>query len=246
MRNMKWVLVLMLAVSASLAQAGDGAASKAITEAIHKLVPKADVQAIEPAPIAGFSSAVVDGNVVYVSNDGRYLMQGKLFDLKTRTDLGATVLAATRAKVLGTIPSAHELRFPAKEQKYSVTVFTDVDCPYCRHFHAQIAEYNKRGIGVNYVLFPLEGLHPQALRKAQSVWCAKDRNATYTSAMAGSDPGSLTCDNPIADNLALGQRMGVNYTPTVLAPDGTEIPPGTAQSPDQLAALLASIAAKGG
>lgn len=243
MSKMKWPLAGLLAVAAGLALAG-GDATQAITDAIHKLVPNARVEAVAPAPVAGFSSAVVDGNVVYVSNDGRYLMQGSLFDLSTRTDLGAEVLASIRGKVLASLPSAHELSFPAAAQKYRVTVFTDVDCPFCRRFHQQIAEYNSRGIGVNYVLFPLDSLHPQASRKAQAVWCAKDRNAAYTAAMAGTDPGNATCDNPIADNLALGQRLGVHYTPTVLADDGTEIQPGTAQSPDQLLALLVQQAGK--
>ena len=243
MFKLKWSVAGMLAVVACVALAG-GDATQVITDAIHKLAPNASIEAVTPAPVAGFSSAVVDGNVVYVSNDGRYLMQGSLFDLSTRTDLGAEVLASIRGKALAALPRAHELVFPAVDQKYRVTVFTDVDCPYCRRFHQQIAEYNSRGIGVRYVLFPLDGLHPQASRKAQAVWCAKDRNETYTAAMAGSDPGDATCENPIADNLALGQRLGVHYTPTVLADDGTEIPPGTAQSPDQLLALLTQQASK--
>jgi thiol:disulfide interchange protein DsbC len=84
------------------------------------------------------------------------------------------------------------------------------------------------------------------MRKAQAVWCAKDRNTAYTAAMKGADPGNATCENPISHTLALGEKMGVHYTPTVLAPDGTEIPPGTAQSPEQLAALLAAQSGKGG
>jgi thiol:disulfide interchange protein DsbC len=245
MRNVKWLATLVLGLVAGVVLAGSDP-GQTIAEAIHKLVPNAKVESVAPAPIAGFSSAVVDGTVVYVSNDGRYLMQGSLYDLANRIDLSAKVLASMREKALATLPENMRITFPAQHPKYHVTVFTDVDCPYCRHFHSQITEYNKLGIGVDYVLFPLEGLHPQAMRKAQAVWCAKDRNTAYTAAMKGADPGNATCENPISHTLALGEKMGVHYTPTVLAPDGTEIPPGTAQSPEQLAALLAAQSGKGG
>lgn len=237
MSFVKSLAVLALGVVAGAALAGSDPAAT-VTSAIQKLVPQAHIQAVAPAPIPGFSSAVVDGDVLYVSNDGRYLMQGKLYDLQTRTDLGAGVLASIRDKVLKDLPAGRELSFPAKDAKYTVTAFVDVDCPYCRHMHAQIAEFNQRGISVNYVLFPLDGLHPQATRKAIAVWCAKDRDSAYSAAMAGADPGNATCENPIADNLQLGQKLGVHYTPTVLMADGTEIPPGVAQSPDQMLALL--------
>jgi len=132
--------------------------------------------------------------------------------------------------------------FAPEHPKHTVTVFTDVDCPYCRQFHKQIAEFNNAGIAVNYVLFPLD-IHPGADKKASALWCAADRNAAYTAAMGGHDPGTATCTNPIAETKALAISLGINATPTVLAEDGTTVDGSKAANPALLLAELDRLAA---
>jgi thiol:disulfide interchange protein DsbC len=122
-------------------------------------------------------------------------------------------------------------------------VFTDVDCPYCRQFHKKIADYNKVGIGVTYVLFPLD-IHPGADKKAEAVWCSTDRKAAYTAAMSGQDPGKATCSNPVAETKALSVALGIDSTPTILAEDGTHVNGNIAQNPNQLLAELDRLSAQ--
>ncbi|MDR2011921.1 MAG: thioredoxin fold domain-containing protein, partial [Rhodanobacter sp.] len=130
---------------------------------------------------------------------------------------------------------------PAGQPKYTITVFTDLDCGYCRKMHSQIAEYNKRGIEVDYLFVPRSGINTPSYDKAVSVWCAKDRKAAFTAAKAGTDPAPLKCDNPVAEEFKLGTVVGVDGTPTVLAPDGTKI--GGYLSPDDMLAKLQSLQA---
>src|SRR5690606_6715117 len=105
-----------------------------------------------------------------------------------------------------------------------------------------IAEYNERGIQVDYLFFPRSGPGTPSFAKAESVWCAADRKSAFTAAKAGSDPAPLKCDNPIAEEFKLGMEVGVDGTPTVFAPDGSKI--GGYLTPDQLQAQLERVAAQ--
>lgn len=224
----------MLAVSA-LATAADG--EKTARDAIHSLLPMAIIDAVVKSDLPGFYEVIISGQVTYVTEDGKYLLQGKLYDVPLKKDLTSARIATMREEALAKLPESKVMLFAPQNPKHTVTVFTDVDCPYCRQFHKQIGEYNRLGIAVRYVLYPLD-IHPGADKKAAAVWCAKDRNAAYTAAMNGQDPGTASCSNPVAETKVLGETLGINATPTVLAEDGTMIDNAKAVSPTLLAAEL--------
>ena len=163
----------------------------------------------------------------------------------------AIQMAKSRKSVLDTVPVSKRIVFAPKSTKHVLTVFTDVDCPYCRQFHQQMAEYNKAGIEVQYLMFPLS-IHPGSEKKTVAVWCSTDRNAAWNAAMASPKaPASAaagkeekTCDNPVAETTKVGNDIGVNGTPSFYAEDGTQIQAQIAYSPAQLAAELDRIAAQ--
>jgi thiol:disulfide interchange protein DsbC len=231
--------ITLLAI-ASFAHADDS--EKAVRDAMHSLLPNASVDQVVKSELPGFYEVVVSGQIVYVSADGKYLLQGNLYNVPAKKDLTASRVAATRAQAVEKLPASKKIVFAPEHPKHTVTVFTDVDCPYCRQFHKQIAEFNNAGIAVNYVLFPLD-IHPGADKKASALWCAADRNAAYTAAMGGHDPGTATCTNPIAETKALAISLGINATPTVLAEDGTTVDGSKAANPALLLAELDRLAA---
>lgn len=235
---LKFLMSVALSVAALSAHAADGA-TQAVTEAMKKVAPQAKIQSINPAPMPGFQAVVADGHVLFVSDDGKYLIDGHVFDIATRRDLANEAMAGIRQEGLAKLTADKKLIFAPPNPKYTVTVFTDVDCPYCREFHKQIAEYNRRGIAVEYVLFPLS-IHPGADKKAQTVWCEKDRNAAYTNAMAGQTLAAKTCSNPIAEVTGIATSIGVDGTPAIFAKDGTQL--GGYVPPDQLAQRLDELA----
>lgn len=244
LKNVLIAAALLFAANAALAGNGD---DKVVRDAFHSLLPKAKIDEVVKSPVPGFYEVVVGGEVVYVSADGKYLLQGNLYDVPGRRNLTDARIARIRAKALSDLPADKMLTFAPEHPKHMITVFTDVDCPFCRQFHKQIAAYNAAGIGVNYVLFPLD-IHPGADKAAEAVWCSADRKAAYTAAMSGADPGDKTCPNPIAETKALAISLGIDGTPTVLAEDGTHVNAGIVMNPQQLAAELdriASVAAKG-
>jgi len=231
--------ILLAATSMQVMAADD--AEKVVREAFKKVSPTANITEVKRSEVPGFYQVLVDANVYFISGDGKYLIRGNVFDIDSRQDIGDKQLSAMRRVALAKIPKDKELVFAPPNPKYSVTVFTDVDCPYCRQFHKQIAAFNQAGIAVQYVFFPLQ-IHPGADKKAVSVWCAQDRAAAYTAAMNGQDLPAKTCDNPIAETTALGMKMGIGGTPTILTPDGTQVNGNAAADAIHLAAELDRLA----
>ncbi|BCT91814.1 hypothetical protein LYSHEL_08380 [Lysobacter helvus] len=209
--------------------------------AIRKINPSVSVDRVGPAPIPGFRQAVVAGEVFYISDDGKYLMQGKLFDIATRKDLGEPVMEGVRRDLLKTIPIRDRIVFSPPNPKYTVTVFTDVECGYCRKFHSQIAEYNKQGIAVQYVAFPRMGLGSPDFNKMVSVWCSTDPRRALTDAKNDRPIPAKTCTNPVTMEYDVGRRVGLEGTPLVLTQDGAEL--GGYLPPDRLRAALDAHAA---
>src|SRR3546814_18532861 len=106
--------------------------------------------------------------------------------------------------------------------KYTVTVFTDEECGYCRQMHGEFAEYNRQGIADQYVAFPRMGLASEDFRKMVAVWCSADRKQALTDAKSDRPVKSRACTNPVTMQYTLGQRTGMTGNPPVLTPDGTQ------------------------
>jgi thiol:disulfide interchange protein DsbC len=237
----KLTLALALAAATFTAMAADEAKeTKAVSDAILALVPQAKIDSVTRSSLPGFYEVVTGGQVVYVSADGKYLLQGSLFDMSSRKDLTEARLGGIRKELVDKVPKSKRIVFAPKDPKYTVTVFTDIDCGYCRKLHHDIAKYNEQGIAVEYLWFPRSGPGTPSFEKAVSVWCSADRNKAFTEAKSGTDPKTATCDNPIAEEFELGRRVGVNGTPTVIAPDGTQI--GGYLAPEAMRQRLDSLA----
>ncbi|MEO7326482.1 MAG: DsbC family protein [Dokdonella sp.] len=211
----------------------------AMRDALVALHDPAAARVVDAAPsaLAGFIESRVDGGVVYVSQDGRYVISGSVRDTRSGEDLTAKVLDAARAAAIAALDSRARIVFAPEHPRASVTVFTDLDCPFCRRFQEQVGELNRLGIAVTYLPFPLN-IHADADRKAQAVWCAQDPPAAFQAAMAGIDPGTGTCPNLVAASRALAETLGLSGTPTVIAQDGSVVPPSIAFDTKAFAAKL--------
>ncbi|MET0616643.1 MAG: DsbC family protein [Luteibacter sp.] len=238
---LKKILPALLAGAFTLtAHAADD--MKAARDAVEALGPGIKVDSIAAAPMPGFYQVVASGRMVYVSADGRYMLNGNLIDLKAKTDLSAASWAATRKVELAKVPASQRLIYSPANPKHTVTVFTDVDCGFCRQLHAHIDEFNKQGIAVEYVFWPREGLKTTSgsdtpsYTKAVSVWCSADRKNAFNEAMGGATPKAASCANPVKDEFELGERLGVNGTPTIVTENGDVV--GGYVTPAQLLKAL--------
>jgi len=234
------VTALMAAIgcSSAVAQAAstDSASFAPIRTAILKVVPNATIDSIKPTVIPGYHEVSVSGRVVYVSDDGKYLIQGALINLATKANLTDASEAVQRRAVLDSVGRDRRIVFSPANPKYRITVFTDIDCAYCRKLHSQIADYNKAGIAVEYMFFPRAGLSSESYNKAVSVWCASNRQQALTDAKLDKPVARKTCPKPVAMEYNLGQKVGVDGTPAIYAADGTQL--GGNLSPEDMLAKL--------
>ena len=166
----------------------------------------------------------INGDIVYATDDGKYMMQGRIIDLDTRDDLTELSKATIRKEVLDEIDTSKQITFAGDETAYDLMVFTDIDCGYCRKLHSQIEEYNDQGIAIHYMAFPRAGIGSASYDKAVSVWCASDQQGAMTNAKSGTDPDPQQCENPIAEQYQLGIELGVTGTPALLTANGQLIP----------------------
>lgn len=230
------------AAPAGAAAAVDAHAEKLVREAVHRLGPSIDVDSVSASPLPGFYQVIASGQLVYVSTDGRYMINGDLIDLPAKRNLTEHAWADFRQAELAKVPAAQRIVFAPARPKYTVSVFTDVNCAYCRMLHSQIAQFNAEGIAVQYLAWPREGVTTTAgeptptYREMVSVWCASDRKAAFTAAKQGHTPKPQTCANPVKDEFDLGVKLGVTGTPTIVGPNGKVL--GGYVPPDKLLKLL--------
>ncbi len=196
-----------------------------ITERLEKLVPQEKPESIKSTAIDGLYEVVFGSDIFYTSADGRYVLQGALLDLDTNENLTETTRTEIRKGLMGKLKPSEMIVFSPKEKpRHTLTVFTDIDCGYCRKLHAEMAELNSYGIEVRYMMFPRSGVNTPSYQKAVNVWCAKDKQISMTKAKAGESLPQANCDNPIAAQFNIGQQLGVTGTPALLLDDGSLIP----------------------
>jgi len=218
------ISLLFLSMSLFNLSVADTGAQEAITKSLGKIFPGVTPDSIAPSPMEGVSEVLIGPRLMYVSNDGKYLLQGSLIDLKTRTDIGEERRDGIRLDALNELGEDKMIVFPAKEQKHVITVFTDIDCGYCRKMHGEMDKYNEKGITVRYLMFPRAGIDSVSYKKAVSVWCSKDQQDAMTRSKSGENVPNATCDNPVKEEYELGQLIGVRGTPAIVMEDGAMLP----------------------
>jgi thiol:disulfide interchange protein DsbC len=196
-------------------------------------LPGASPDDVSRSPIPGVYEITMGGLIAYVSEDGKYLLSGNVYDLDTQVNLTAARRSAARAKALASASESQMIVFGPANAKMTVTVFTDIDCGYCRKFHQQIADVNKAGVRVRYMMYPRTGPGTESWQKAEQVWCAADRRDALTRSKRGEAVKSKACgDGAIQSQYQLGSDLGVEGTPAVFTQNGDYI--GGFLSPEEL------------
>lgn len=220
-----WGLLFLVAglFSTGTALAEDAGAKK-VRASLKVLVPHLKVDSVSKSPIPGLYEVAFGTHIIYVTEDGKYLVQGEITDLETREPITENRLKVRKKALLDSLDEKDMIVYGDKDLPYTVTVFTDIDCPYCRRLHAQVDEYNKNGIRIRYLAYPRAGPGSPSERKAMAVWCAKDRKQALTHAKSGKNVPYRECDNPVRAQYRLGQDFGISGTPALILQDGEIIP----------------------
>jgi len=206
-----------------------------------------DASEVADSPVDGMYEVAVGSNVAYVTTDGRYLLQGDLYDLTTNENVTESRRARERVSMLSSVDRADMIVFsPAPEDvDHTVTIFTDIDCGYCRQFHSEIAKVNDLGIAVQYLFYPRTGPDTESWYKADRVWCSgtEERNEYLTAAKLGGQIPEDSCEStPVNAHYELGRAVGVRGTPTVFSESGVQL--GGYLPPDDLLDRLEQLTAE--
>ena len=190
---------------------------------------------VKDSPVKGLKTAVTDQGILYVSENGQYVLQGKMYELTNKGPVDvAGKLLADKVNAL----KNEMIIYPAKNEKYVVTVFMDITCHYCHILHQQLKEYNDLGITVRYLAFPRGGMNETA-RQMEAIWTAKDPVFALNEAEKGNLPKELKTPNIVKRHYDLGVQLGVQGTPSIVTSTG-ELIGGYLKPKDLLAALKES------
>jgi thiol:disulfide interchange protein DsbC len=241
MRKLCVAVLMAFAAGAIAAEPAKKATAADPRAEIVKKFPGAKVENVVPSPIPGMFEIRLGSDVGYVSADGRYLITGDLFDVDSRTNLTEAGRSDTRRKLLAKLDEKDMIVFEPQTTKHTITVFTDVDCGYCRKLHSEIEQINKLGVRVRYMAYPRSGPGTPDWAKMESVWCSKDRKGAITQAKLGNDVKTPSCGaTPVAKQYELGEQMGVSGTPAIFTTSGDYI--GGYLPPQQLVQQLDELA----
>jgi thiol:disulfide interchange protein DsbC len=235
--------ILLLAWPAAFVAAADEAAElEHVRDKVSGIFKEIEPEHVRKSPVEGWYTIRKGAIIAYISSDGRHLLQGDLIDLDAEVNLSELDRNEARLDLLGAISTDDMIVFRPETVKYTVTVFTDIDCTYCRRFHSQIEDYLAQGIEVRYLLYPRNGPAAESWAKAEQVWCADDRNEALTLAKLGRQVETRSCDASIVHkHYAAGQDVGLRGTPAIVLQDGTLV--SGYLPPMELTQALASIQA---
>lgn len=217
------VVALLAASPFSMAVAQD-AGLAAVKAKLTQHLPNTSLEGLRPsANIRGWYELEQNSDLLYISPDGKHLFLGDLIDLDTRTNLTEAWRGKSATQKIDAVGEKNMIVIGPKDAKRTITVFTDVDCPYCAKLHLEVPELNAGGVKVRYLMFPRTGLQSETYRRSVAVWCAADRVQAVGVAKAGGKLNMKTCPNPVEQHYRLGLALGVQGTPTIFLDDGRRL-----------------------
>jgi thiol:disulfide interchange protein DsbC len=188
------------------------------------LISDADPDSIEETAMLGIYEVAYGSTVFYFNKDASMMFRGDLIDVRKRVNLTEEKRGQARSQLLASMDESQMIIYPAKNEKAKVTVFTDIDCPYCVKLHREMEDYNAEGITIRYMAYPRAGIGSPSYQKAVNVWCADKPNEAMSAAKEGQVIAKKTCNNPVAQQFKLGQKLGVEGTPAMFLENGTSLP----------------------
>lgn len=213
-------IILIVAVfGLNPAFAAESADIQALRKALSERLPKTTDATIKQSPVKGLYEVLAGGQVMYMTVDARYIIDGNMFDMQDRRNLTEETRGIVRKQALDELGEENMLVYkPKGDTKHTITVFTDIYCPYCQRLHQEMDDYMARGVKVRYIFLPFKG--QKSFDASVSVWCADDPNAALDKAKSGQAIETKTCDNPIAKHQSLASVLGIRGTPAIMLENG--------------------------
>lgn len=202
-----------------------GADEVSLKTAIQSAYPKVKVGSVIKTPYNGLYEVFLDSQIIYTDDKfSFFLADGRLIDAKSRKDLTGERMEKLTRIDFDSLPLEQAIKVVRGNGSRKLVVFSDPDCPYCKRLE-QNGLKGLNNVTIYTLLYPLEGLHPDAGNKAKAIWCAPDKAKAWQDWVLNGQlpPGNVTCTTPVDKNLELGLKLGVNSTPTLYFADGKRL-----------------------
>jgi len=234
-RSMKLLFVLLSLVICMPVIAAEDDAAK-LKKKLTNMFPGELPFTVSRTPVPGLFEVDFGDSFLYITGDGEYAVKGDIIHMLTNSNLTDIKRAESRLKTMLDLTDKNTITYPSINKKTTMTVFTDIDCSYCRTLHSKMAGYNRLGIEVRYAFYPRAGIGSNSHKKAVSVWCADNQRSALDAIKSGKQIEQLDCDNPVVTHVEVASKLGINSTPTLFFEDGTVLPGYV--PPSRLAAIL--------
>lgn len=210
----KFILILLAVIAIGTAYAGE----EEIKEKLETALPNTKVDSIKMTGMDGLFEITSGKNILYVDKEVKYLFVGGIYDLSNNKNLTEARLKEINRVEFNSLNLDNAIKTGTGKRK--IAIFYDPDCPYCR---SQYQELKKIGITTYIFLYPLP-MHQQAYGKSVTIWCSKDKVKTLEDMLSGkSQVTDKTCNNPIDQNIEIGDSLGITATPTMILDSGEMI-----------------------
>lgn len=215
---LKKIVAGLLLLSSGIAVADEAG----IRKAMQAVYPKIKVESVAKTPFAGLYEVFIDGQIIYTNeNFSWFIADGRLVDAKSKKELTSSRLEELTKVDFDTLPLNQAIKVVRGNGSRKLAVFSDPDCPFCKKLEQQEL-LPLTDVTIYTFLFPLEKLHPDAFNKSKAIWCAPDRVKAWHDWILNEQiaKGDTNCDTPLDKNAALGRKLGITSTPTLIFADG--------------------------
>lgn len=214
--------VLVAGLLATIISSSFAASLGDVEATLKARYPATTFTSVREAEVEGLYEVVMRNNVAYTDKTGRYFIIGRMLDMQTQTDLTAERQAEANKLDFDSLPLKDAIKKVKGDGSRRMAVFTDPDCPYCKRLEGELAKMDN--VTIYIFPYPLEQLHPDAVRKSVAIWCAKDNVKAWDDFMLkGVLPPDGKCANPISKIIEFGQKLGINGTPTIIMGNGRKV-----------------------
>jgi thiol:disulfide interchange protein DsbC len=230
-----FAITILTAALLPVLASGEGVPEK--YQYVQDEFPSTKLTSVQPSPVEGFLEVAVGAEFYYVSEDVKHIFRGDIYEIDTFENLTEASRIGAQSRYISTIDPETTILFAAEDSKFTVTVFTDIDCGYCRKLHREMDEYNNRGISIRYMFFPRSGPDTPSWFKAEEVWCAESRQEALTLAKSNITVNSEDCGlTPVAAHYEVVSALNLRGTPAIFTEHGQHIM--GYRSPDELLQIL--------
>jgi thiol:disulfide interchange protein DsbC len=210
----------ILSMGQAALAAGSAGEGNTVLASLRKTYPNTNFTAVRPAGVAGMYEVQMGGKLAYTDATGRYFLFGNLVDLQNQVNLTADRMAEMTKIDVKTLPLAQAIKTVKGKGSRTLYVFADPECGYCKSLEKTLT--GVEDVTIYTFLMPILG--PRSQASAESIWCAKSPSMALQGYMVdGAELKPAKCDNPLARNVALGESMGVQGTPTIFTAAGKRI-----------------------